>query len=59
MSRQQAEALFSLCEEYIDEQRISCRETIYQCDRVIQSAYEFIQKVCDIVGYYESEDFES
>lgn len=43
--------LMALCREFIDEQKISCAETIYQTDRVIENAYEFIEGICDIVGY--------
>jgi hypothetical protein len=48
--------LWKLCEKFIEEQRISCPETIYQSDHVIQNAYEFIEKVAATVGYYKYED---
>ena len=44
------------CAQFIQDQRISCAETVYQTDRVIENAYEFIEGVCDIVGYYEDPD---
>lgn len=53
---QQARALVAHCEQFVQDQRIHCAETVYQTDRVIQNAYEFIQGVCDIVGYYEDPD---
>jgi GTP-dependent phosphoenolpyruvate carboxykinase len=48
--------LRTLCEQFVQDQRIYCPESIYQTDRVIQNAYEFIEKVCDIVGYLDTED---
>jgi hypothetical protein len=33
-------------------------ETIYQTDRVIENAYEFIEEICNVVGYVASEDEE-
>ena len=46
-------ALWNKCLEFVESQRISCAETIYQSDRVIENAYEFIEDVCDIVGYID------
>jgi hypothetical protein len=51
-------ALWNKCLEFVESQRISCAETIHQTDRVIENAYEFIEDVCDIVGYKEYEDDE-
>jgi hypothetical protein len=36
--------------------RITSPESIYQTDRVIEGAYEFIDKCCGIVGYVREED---
>lgn len=52
------EALFDLCQKFIRENRISCPETIYQMDHVIEHACEFIHDVCEIVGYAPSEEDE-
>lgn len=52
----QARKLVEHCEQFIQDQSISCAETVYQTDRVIENAYEFIEGVCDIVGYYEDPD---
>lgn len=43
--------LFAVAQRFIEQQNIFCAETIYQSDRVIVHAYEFIEQVCDIVGY--------
>lgn len=53
--------LFDLCEKFIKDNKIDCAETVYQSDRVIKNAYEFIQEICEIVGYdgeYEYEEDE-
>lgn len=52
----QAQALVRHCEQFVADQQISCEETVYQSDRVIVNAYEFIQGVCDLVGYYDDPD---
>jgi hypothetical protein len=43
--------LWVVCEKFIENQRISCPETIGQCDRVIENAYDLIEDICDVVGY--------
>lgn len=48
--------LTEIVKEFVREQRIYCPETIYQTDRVIVNAYEFIEKLCEVVGYHEYED---
>lgn len=49
--------LLDYCKKYIDDQSIGSSECIYQNDNVILSAYEFIEGICEIVGYHEySED---
>lgn len=45
--------LFDLCKKYCDDHEISCAEMIYDTDDIITDAYEFIEKICDIVGYYK------
>lgn len=43
--------LTEYCRRFIAEQRIECAETIYQTDRVAENACEFIEGICDILGY--------
>ena len=43
--------LWALCQKFIEDQSISCPETVYQMDHVIQNAYEFLEQICEIVGY--------
>jgi hypothetical protein len=42
--------------DFIKEQHIYCAENIYQSDRVIENAYVFIEKLCNLVGYYEEKN---
>ncbi len=48
----QMKKLFKICQEFVVEREISCSETIYQCDHVVLNALEFIEKVCEVVGYH-------
>lgn len=48
--------LEQFCRDFVAKQRISCPETIYQCDWVIENAYEFIEGVCERVGYREPDE---
>lgn len=48
--------LLELCRDFIEEQRITCAETVHQTDRVIENAYEFIGQVCELVGYHKDPD---
>ncbi len=52
--------LWKVCEDFILKQKIECPETIHQCDWVIENAYEFIEDICDIIGYdeYDEDDEE-
>lgn len=43
--------LWTVVHNFISKQNISCAEAIYQTDKVIINAYEFIEQLCDIVGY--------
>jgi len=45
------EEVFVRVEKFIQEQRIYGEETVYQSDRVIENAYDFIADLCRIVGY--------
>ena len=48
--------LYALCKRFIDDNGITCPETIYQTDRVVLNALEFIEHVCENVGYARVED---
>lgn len=55
-SNRKKQALWTLCERFIREQRITCPEAVAQSDHVIENAYEFIEQVCGIVGYVPTDD---
>lgn len=48
--------LYDACRKFIKDNKITCPETIYQMDHVIENAFDFIQKICDIVGYEKETD---
>lgn len=50
------EALWELCEGKISDLSITCGETIYQSDRVIEAAYEWLHDICEIIGYAPNTD---
>ena len=50
--------LWDLCKKFIEEHEIGHPECIYQGDNVILNAQEFIEDICDIVGYHEHKEDE-
>jgi predicted GNAT family N-acyltransferase len=52
----EAYELLKLCQDFIKEQKICCAEDVYQTDSIIENAYEFIEQICEIVGYAEEEE---
>ncbi len=48
--------LYAVVERFIIDNGIHCPETIYQMDHVIGNAYDFIEEVCNIVGYASLEE---
>jgi len=48
--------LTEICKKFVADNTISCGETIYQCDWVIENAYEFIESICEVVGYHQYEE---
>lgn len=50
--------VWGIVQDFIDKQDITRPETIYQTDRVIENAYEFIERLCNVVGYKEVGDDE-
>lgn len=54
--RDQERKLWQFCQDFVKYQRIRCAETIHQTDRVIENAYDFIEGVCDIIGYHKEDD---
>jgi hypothetical protein len=50
--------LFDLCREFIKENKIDCSETIYQTDRIVENSLEFIEAICELIGYHEEDEDE-
>ena len=50
------EELWETVAEFVRDNKISCPEVIAQSDHVIANAYDFIEQLCDLVGYHEGED---
>lgn len=48
--------LLAYCRKFIDDKDITCGEAIYQCDHIAEVAQEFIECMCEIVGFKESSD---
>ena len=47
--------LKAIVETFVEKHGISCPESIYQCDRVIEDACQLIEELCNVVGYKECE----
>jgi hypothetical protein len=45
--------LLALCQQFIADNKIGHTKVIYQNDLVIESAYTFIEDICNIVGYVQ------
>jgi len=41
------------CKKFIKEHKISCPESIYQVDQVLVDSLGFIERICELVGYYK------
>ena len=50
--------LWQLAERFIDINDIFSSENVYQSDNVIEEAYDFLDNMCEIVGFkpYEEEE---
>ncbi len=44
--------------DYIQEHEISCPESIYQRDKIWETAPELVEKLADIVGYWKDQEDE-
>jgi hypothetical protein len=58
MNNKKQEQLFELCKKFIDDNDVYGGECVYQNDNVQLSACEFIEQICDIVGYKEYKEDE-
>lgn len=53
---QQGVILLQIVQDFIQKYDITCPETIYQTDRVIENATTLIEELCDVVGYNPIDD---
>lgn len=53
---QEGAKLRQIVKDFVEAQQIFGPECVYQSDRVIENAYEFIQELCDVAGYHLSPD---
>jgi len=58
MPKNKGKQLLSLCEKFVKKQEITCQESVYQFDRVIENSCELIEQICEIVGYFHYPDEE-
>jgi hypothetical protein len=58
MHKNKGKQLLILCEKFVNDQEISCSESVYQSDRVIDNSCELIEQICEIVGYFHDPDEE-
>jgi hypothetical protein len=52
------EELKRLVSEFIEQHKITCGETIFQSDPVIEDSLELIYSLCEVVGYCEADEDE-
>ncbi len=45
--------LLKIVQKFIEDNSIGSPETIAQSDSVIVNAYDFIENLCDVAGYYQ------
>lgn len=45
-----------LVDDFISDNEIICEESVYQSDRVIDNAYDFIAALCNVAGYWEDDE---
>ena len=43
-------------DEFVQENKIYCSDTIYQSDRVIENAYTFLDDIITLSGFYQDAD---
>lgn len=48
--------LYALCSDFITENGIHCPEDIVQADHIIANAYDFLEEMCELIGYAEFVD---
>ena len=52
------EQLVNLIKKYVDKNRITCADSIYQSDLVWETAPDLVKDLCDIVGYQQIHEYD-
>lgn len=47
--------LVKLCQKFVIDNKIRCAESISQMDHVIANAYDFLEAICEVIGYYDDD----
>lgn len=50
--------VIELVKKFIEDNKITSPETIYQTDRVWEAAPDLVKDLCDIVGYQQCYDYD-
>lgn len=45
--------LWNICQKFVQEQKPTCSESIYQVDSINLATPELVQEICECVGYYK------
>jgi hypothetical protein len=53
MNAKKQKELYNFCLKFVEDNEIGCSEVIYQSDRIVERSLEFIESVCNIVGYHQ------
>lgn len=54
--RRRHRTLAAVCKKFINDNEITCAETIHSCDGIGENSYAFIEKICDLLGYYKEKE---
>lgn len=47
--------LWNICKGFVEKYKPTCAESIYQVDHINLACPEFVEEICDCVGYYDYE----
>lgn len=51
---EQLSDLWKICKKFLNKHKPSCPESIYQVDSISLACEDFVEEICNCVGYYES-----
>lgn len=51
----EALALRAIVKKFIEYNKIRCAESVYQTDCIAENSLDFIEELCEVVGYYEED----